>query len=80
MKKRGASFYILIVLALLAVAGLIFLLAPGNGAETPAVVLPDAPAPEPSGAAPASEAPAEQIAVTPATVQTVIATLQRAES
>ena len=39
MKKRGASFYILIVLALLAVAGLIFLLAPGNGAETPAVVL-----------------------------------------
>ena len=80
MKKRGASFYILIVLSLLAVAGLIFLLAPGNGAETPAVILPDAPAPEPSGAAPASDAPAEQIAVTPATVQTVIATLQRADS
>ena len=40
MKKRGVSFYILIVLALLAVGALAFVLAPGRQMSTPAVVLP----------------------------------------
>ena len=80
MKKRGASFYILIVLALTAVGALVFLLAPGRQPSVPAVTLPTA---QPDAAVPvATEHPAgaEIIAVTPETVQTVIGTLHRIDS
>ena len=40
MKKRGVFFYILIFLALAAVAGLFFFLAPGRQVSTPPVLLP----------------------------------------
>lgn len=77
-KKRGVFFTVLLVLALLAAAGLVWLLAPGANPETPPVILP--PEPTASGALPgASETPAggQEIAVTPATVQAAIATLSR---
>lgn len=77
-KKRGAFFTVLLVLALLAAAGLVWLLAPGANPETPPVLLP--PEPTASGALPgASDAPdgGREIAVTPATVQAAIATLSR---
>ena len=81
MKKRGAFFYILIVLALLAVGALIYFLAPGNEPETPAVLLPPAASPEVSGGeSTGGAALQETIAVTPETVQTVIGTLSRADS
>lgn len=81
MKKRGAFFYILILLALLAVAALVYLLAPGRQQPTPAVLLPtpqpiDASAPT----APEQAAGGDLIAVTPATVQTVVKTLRRSDS
>lgn len=78
--KRGLFFYVLIALALLALAGLIWALAPGKSPETPAVVLSLPPAPD-SSAAPSTEAPAEDsvIEVTTETVQTAISTLRRAE-
>ena len=80
MKKRGAFFYILIALAFLAIGALIYLLAPGNEPETPAVLLPPAAAPEQdSGNAPGGET-LPRIEVTPDTVQTVIGTLRRADS
>lgn len=79
MKNRNAFFYIIIFLALLAVAFLVFLLAPGRDPDTPAVLLPS-PVPTDSSAG-TSAAPyvPETLAVTPETVQTVIATLHRAE-
>ena len=81
MKKRGAFFYILIVLALLAVAALIFVLAPGNEPETPAVLLPPAATSDASGSGSTGPAEVQQtIAVTPDTVQTALETLHRAES
>ena len=81
MKKRGAYFYILIVLALSAVGALVFLLAPGRQMSTPAVVLPTPPPADASApVAPDSAPDTGVIAVTPDTVQTVIATLRRIES
>ena len=81
MKKRGAFFYILIVLALIAVGALIYALAPGNEPETPAVLLPPAAAPGTSGGEGADGAAVQEtIAVSPETVQTVIKTLNRADS
>ena len=81
MKQRGASFYILFVLALLAVGALVYLLAPGRQISTPAVTLPTPPAAEPSAPVTPGSAPDDAlIAVTPETVQTVIATLRRIES
>ena len=81
MKKRGAFFYILILLALLAVAALVYLLAPGRQQPTPAVLLPT---PQPTDAsaptAPEHAAGGDLIAVTPATVQTVVETLRRSDS
>ena len=80
MKNRNAFFYIIIFLALLAVAALVFLLAPGRDPDTPAVLLPS-PVPTDSsvGTSTAPYVP-ETLAVTPETVQAVIATLHRAES
>lgn len=81
MKKRGVSFYILILLALLAVAVLVYLLFPGRQSSTPAVTLPTPPPAE--SAAPSAPEQAEgtqRIAVSPDTVQTVIATLRRSDS
>ena len=76
MKKRGAFFYILILLALLAVAALVFLLAPGREQSTPAVLLPTPQPTDPSATtAPVQAADSDLIAVTPATVQTVVDTL-----
>ena len=81
MKKRGVSFYILIVLALLAVGALAFALAPGRQMSTPAVVLPTPPPAEVSAPVAQEHASAaEVIAVTPETVQTVIGTLRRVDS
>ena len=81
MKKRGVSFYILIVLALLAVAALAFLLAPGRQASTPAVLLPTVPPQDISApVTPETAADAEVIAVSPETVQTAISTLRRIDS
>jgi len=81
MKKRGAFFYILIAAVLLAAVGLTLLFAPGRTPDTPPVLLPaamvqaDAPEQGQEGI------PADrQITVTPETVQTVIATLHRADS
>ena len=81
MKKRGVFFYILIFLALAAVAGLVFFLAPGRQVSTPPVLLPTPQLPD-SSAPPAQESVTggQAIAVTPATVQTVIATLYRSDS
>ena len=81
MKKRGAFFYILIFLALAAVGALVFLLLPGREVSTPAVVLPT-PAPPDASAPPTQESftCGQIIAVTPETVQTVIATLHRSDS
>ena len=79
MKNRNAFFYIIIALALLAVVGLVFFLAPGRTPDTPAVLLPTAAPTEdvnPGEAAVSDTA----LAVTPATVQTVLATLKRVES
>ena len=81
MKKRGAYFYILIVLALMAVGALALLLALGRQMSTPAVVLPTPPPADASAPVAPENAPdAQVIAVTPDTVQTVIATLRRIES
>lgn len=82
MKKRSASFYIVIVLALLAVGALVFLLAPGRQLSTPPVTFPSAtPAEVSVPVTPEATGDSETvIAVTPGTVQTVIATLHRADS
>lgn len=80
MKKRGAFFYILIILALAALVGLVFLLAPGAEPDTPAVVLPSAtPSGGGTGEIPDSFDAENTIAVTPATVQAAVATLARAD-
>ena len=80
MKNRNAFFYIIIFLALLAVAALVFLLAPGRDPDTPAVLLPSPiPADTTAGTSASPDSP-ETLAVTPETVQAVIATLHRAES
>ena len=80
MKNHGAFFYFILLLALAAVAGMVFLLAPGREPDTPAVLLPTptvtAAAPD-DAEAPEAYAPLE---VTPETVQTVIATLHRIDS
>lgn len=80
MKNRSAFFYIIIILALLAVAGLVFLLAPGNEPETPAVLLPTPVPADTVTETPDISAGAEVLSVTPETVQTVIRTLQRSGS
>ncbi len=81
MKKRSASFYIIIVLALLAVGVLVFLLVPGRRVSTPPVSFPTAtPADVTLPAAPENIGGEEVISVTPETVQTVIATLHRIDS
>ena len=81
MKQRGASFYILILLALLALGVLLFLLLRSQQPSTPAVVLPTAqPVDASAPAAPESAAGVRTIAVTPATVQTVVQTLRRIDS
>lgn len=76
-KKRGAFFTVLLVLALLAAAGLVWLLAPGANPETPPVVLPPAPTASGAPSGVADDPAGEEIAVTPATVQAAIATLAR---
>ena len=78
--KRGIFFYVLIALALLALAGLIWALSPGKTPDTPVVVLSLPPAPD-SSAAPSGEDPARDtvIDITTETVQTAISTLRRAE-
>jgi len=81
MKKRSAYFNILIVLAFLAVAALIFFLAPGSDPETPAVLLPPVAAPEDnSGGSTAADELLQTVSVTTDTVQTALQTLHRAES
>lgn len=81
MKKRGAFFYILIVLALAALGALVFVLAPGTEPDTPAVVLPSAaPAGAGGDAMPGSIAEDSLITVRPDTVQAAVATLDRADS
>ena len=81
MKKRGAFFYILIVLALLAVGAMIFFLAPGNEPETPAVLLPPVTTPDAFGGDSVGTPETQQtVAVTPETVQTALGTLHRADS
>ena len=83
MKKRSASFYIVIILALLAVGVLVFLLAPGRRISTPPVAFPsETPADVPIPVAPENTGSGGEavIAVTPETVQTVIATLHRIDS
>lgn len=81
MKKRGVSFYILILLALAAVAALVYALLPGRQVSTPAVHLPT---PQPTEVAapgaPQSAAGSQVIAVSPETVQTAVATLRRSDS
>ena len=79
MKNRNAFFYIMIALALLAVVGLVFFLAPGSAPDTPAVLLPT-PAPTENVSSGGGTPAAEVLAVTPATVQTVLATLDRIEA
>lgn len=79
MKNRNAFFYIIIVLVLLAVVGLVFFLAPGSTPDTPAVRLPS-PAPTESAGSAGDESAAGVLSVTTDTVQTVLATLTRAES
>ncbi len=76
--KRGAFFYVLIVLALAALGALAWTLAPGRTPDTPPVVLSAAPVRSP---VPAREETAVDtiIDVTPETVKTVIGTLRRAE-
>ena len=78
MKHRSLIFYIIIVLALLAVAGLVLYLAPGRTPDTPAVLLP-APAPTENAGGSAAQETDTVLAVTPATVQAALATLHRAD-
>ena len=78
MKHRSLIFYIIIVLALLAVAGLVLFLAPGRTPYTPAVALP-APVPSENAGGSAAQENATVLAVTPATVQAALATLHRAD-
>ena len=81
MKKRGVFFYILILLALAAVAALVFLLAPGRQPATPDVHLPTPqPAESTAPTAPQSAEGSQIIAVSPETVQTALATLRRSDS
>ena len=81
MKKRGVFFYILILLALAAVAVLVFLLLPGRQPATPAVHLPTpSPAESAAPSAPQSAAGDRVIVVDTATVQTALATLRRSDS
>lgn len=80
MKNHGAFFYLILLLALAAVAGMVFLLAPGREPDTPPVLLPT---PAVTDAAPDdAEAPNAYtpLEVTPETVQSVIATLRRIDS
>ena len=79
MKNRNVFFYIIIVLALLAVAGLVFLLAPGSTPDTPPVHL-STPAPTESGSGSEVEEISTTLAVNPATVQAALATLDRIET
>ena len=81
MKKRGASIYILILIALLALGVLVFLFLRSRQPATPAVTLPTVPTPDTSApAAPESTAGVQTIAVSPATVQAAVATLRRIDS
>lgn len=81
MKKRGAFFNILIILALAALGGLVLLLAPGAEPDVPAVVLPSAaPTGAGSDAVPSSIMADILITVRPDTVQAAVATLDRADS
>ena len=81
MKKHGVFFYILILLALLAVASMVFLLLPGREVSTPAVHLPTPqPAESAAPSAPQSAPGSQIIAVGPETVQTALATLRRSDS
>ena len=79
--KRGVSFYILFALAVAALIALIALLSPGSAPETPPVILATPAAADSSGAPSAADDPGVRvIEVTPDTVQTVIAMLQRADN
>ena len=81
MKKRGVFFYILILLALIAVGVLIFLLAPGRQVSTPPVTLPTPQVPDSSAPTTQESVTGGQvIAITPKTVQTGITTLHRSDS
>lgn len=81
MKKRGAFFYILILLALFTLGALIYFLAPGNEPETPAVLLPAIATPSPGGEGSNSGfVGGEMICVDRETVQTVIAMQKRINS
>ena len=81
MKKRSASFYIIIVLALLAVGVLVFLLAPGRQMSTPAVILPTAvPVDSSAMVSPEHTDDARVIGITPETVQAALGTLRRIDS
>jgi len=75
MKKPGAIFYLGLLLSVIAVAGLVLVLAPGN-ADTPPVIF-STPAPSAEAESAHEGDLSSAIAVTPETVQTVIATLSR---
>lgn len=78
MKNRSVFFYMIIGLALLIAAGLVWLLAPGNAPDTPAVVLPTA-VPADSVDPGEAETNGSVLNVTPANVQAALATLHRAD-
>lgn len=79
MKNKNFFFYILIFLALAAVAVLIFALAPSGNVPVEPVGLPS-PTARPDDSDQPLRDPASVIAVDTDTVQTAIATLERAES
>lgn len=79
MKGKSLFFYILIFLALAAVAVLMFVLAPSGDVPVEPVGLPTPTATLPGGSQIVRDPPSV-IAVDSDTVQTVIATLERAES
>lgn len=81
MKKRGAFFYILILLAFLTLGALIYFLAPGNAPETPAVLLPAMPTPVSGGEeSDTGYVGGELITLDCDSVQTVIAMQKRVDS
>lgn len=80
MKLRRSGLYIATAAALVLLAAIVFHMASGGGAETPAVILPSAPVQSEAAQPEESGRDQTKIDVTPETVQAALSTLSRADS